>query len=247
MYFSGQRGGRRFYAHDIVSYEAKAGAGSLELTATLRPSRAIKGRVAGPAGEMVKDALVLSRQQLDSINLTWQEYNFIHAREGRFVLPGFDLEKSSPVYFLDAEHKWGTAVELSGKPSDQELTVRLQPCGQANARFVGPDRKPVAKLRLGPYVQLLMTPGSRTLGLVDKGESLWADAAYLPNINWNEFATDNDGRITLTALIPGAPYRISDWSTVNVQGKGYQIRKDFTIKPGEIVDLGDILVEKPES
>jgi hypothetical protein len=28
--------------------------------------------------------------------------------------------------------------------------------------------------------------------------------------------------------------------------KGLEIRKDFTVKPGEIVDLGEILVAKPE-
>ncbi len=57
--------------------------------------------------------------------------------------------------------------------------------------------------------------------------------------------TDAEGRITMVSLIPGALYRIIDWSTVNVQDKGYQVRKDFTVKPGETLDLGDILVEKP--
>ena len=78
---------------------------------------------------------------------------------------------------------------------------------------------------------------------------LAADEACLPNVDPrhypNGFATDADGRVTLPALIPGAPYRISDWSTGNVQEKGIQLRKDFTVKPGETLDLGDILVEKP--
>ena len=51
------------------------------------------------------------------------------------------------MYFLDADHEWGATVELSGKQAGEELTIRLQPCGQAKARFVGPDGKPVAKLR----------------------------------------------------------------------------------------------------
>jgi hypothetical protein len=250
LYFSGQPGGWRFYAHDIIAYDVKAEAKAHELTATLRPGKTLRGRVAGPGGEAVKDAVALTRQQLDPLNLTWQGHNFIHAHDGRFELPGFDPEKAAPVYFLDADHQWGAAVELSGKQAGLDPTVRLQPCGQARARFVGPDGKPVAKLVVWPYSQILMTPGPSPIGFVDRGTELAADAAYLPNVDpkhhRNDLATDAEGRITLPALIPGAPYRISDWSTVNVQGKGYQLRKDFTVKPGETVDLGDILVEKPE-
>ena len=75
-----------------------------------------------------------------------ESHNFVHARDGRFELHGFDPEKAAPVYFLDADHEWGAAVELSGKQAGEDLTVRLQPCGQAKARFVGPDGKPVARL-----------------------------------------------------------------------------------------------------
>ena len=48
------------------------------------------------------------------------------------------------------------------------------------------------------------------------------------------------------ALIPGATYRFID-DTMVVRGKtGPQVRKEFTVKPGETIDLGDILIEKPE-
>jgi hypothetical protein len=48
----------------------------------------------------------------------------------------------------------------------------------------------------------------------------------------------------MASLIPGAIYRISDFSTVNGE-KSAQVRKEFTVKPGETLDLGDVLIEKP--
>jgi hypothetical protein len=94
-----------------------------------------------------------------------------------------------------------------------------------------------------------MTPGAVRPFYVGGGEQLAADEAFLSNFDYKHYpngpSTNADGRVTLPDLIPGAPYRISDWSTVNDLSRGIQLRKDFTVKPGETVDLGDILVEKP--
>jgi hypothetical protein len=182
----------------------------------------------------------------------WLGHNFIHARDGRFELHGFDPEEATPVYFLDADHQWGAAVELSGKQAGEELTIRLQPCGQAKARFVGPGGKPIAKLGTFPYLELLMTPGPHqdTHDRMEQAQ-LAADAAFMPNVDPKHYwgprgpSSDAEGRICLPVLIPGAPYRISDSSTSNVPEKGVQVRKDFTVKPGETLDLGDILIERP--
>ncbi len=219
LYGGGRPGGQRFYAHDIIAYEVKAGEGPREFNATLTAGKTLRGRVLGPAGEMVDDAVILSRQQLEPLNLRWQPANFIHAHDGRFELTGFNPEKATPVYFLDTDHRWGAAIELSGKQAGQELTIRLQPCGQARARFIGPDSKPVAKLNVWIYFQILMTPGTSTIGFADRGESLAADGAFLPNVDPKHYSgdrqvgeprgpvTDSEGRVTLPALIPGAPHR----------------------------------------
>ena len=57
--------------------------------------------------------MVFSRQQIEFTNLVWLGHNLIHVRDGHFELPGFDPEQATPVYFLDTDHQWGTAVELS--------------------------------------------------------------------------------------------------------------------------------------
>jgi RNA polymerase sigma factor (sigma-70 family) len=246
----------RHYAHEIIPYNVKPGAEPPPLSISLRPGRTVRGRVVGPRGETVQDAVVLTRGQIEPQNLVWLNHNFIHARDGQFELRGFDPEKAAPAYFLDAEQEWGAAVELSGKNAKEELTIRLETCGRAKARFVGPNGKPVAELVIWPYIKILMTPGpDQSSRSKEDRAKLAADAAYLPNVDpmhyrsqgQQSLMTDAEGKITLPALIPGAPYRIVDWSTANVEDKGAQIRRDFTVKAGEVLDLGDILIEKPEA
>ena len=60
-----------------------------------------------------------------------------------------------------------------------------------------------------------------------------------------ELAPDAAGRITLPVLIPGATYRFID-STMFVRGQtGPEVRKEFTVKPGQKLLLGDIRIAKP--
>ena len=56
--------------------------------------------------------------------------------------------------------------------------------------------------------------------------------------------SDAQGRVVFPALIPGATYRIVDNSMPRNE-TGPPIRKQFTVKPGETLDLGDIRIEKP--
>ncbi len=57
--------------------------------------------------------------------------------------------------------------------------------------------------------------------------------------------SDADGRIALPALIPGATYRTID-RTSGRSALDPQVRKEFIIKPGETLDPGDILIQKPQ-
>ena len=56
--------------------------------------------------------------------------------------------------------------------------------------------------------------------------------------------SDIDGRIVFPALIPGASYRIRSRPAPR-QPSDPPAQKYFTVKPGETVDLGDILIAKP--
>jgi hypothetical protein len=78
---------------------------------------------------------------------------------------------------------------------------------------------------------------------------LRADASTLDQIDPLNYGatltTDAAGRITFPVLIPGATYRLLDFSSISASAGGPKFRKEFTVKPGETsLDLGDILIEK---
>jgi RNA polymerase sigma factor (sigma-70 family) len=244
-----QPGGQRYHAHAIILYEAKAGDSPHEVSAALRPGATIKGRVEGPDGQTITDGFILTTLHIEPFNPSWRGDFHVPIRDGRFELHGLDPEGSTRVSLLDPDHEWGATVEVSGKQAGEDLTIRLQPCGKARARFVGPDGKPVAKHR--PHFEFVATPGPDQFSRDKKAKAeLAADVAYMANVDrkhyWNGPLTDAEGRITLPSLIPGALYRITDFSTVNDDAKGPRIRKEFTVKPGETLDLGDIVIQKPE-
>ncbi len=241
-------GGTRCRAPAIIPYEVKAGDPPHEVAAVLRPGVTIRGRIEGPGGETVTDAFILTTLHAHAGRPSWDGQSRVPIRDGRFELHGLDPNGTARISILDPEHEWGATLELSGKQAGEDTMIRLQPCGRAKARFVGPDGQPIAGH--WPMIEFVATPGpsEHSLNARDQAELL-ADAEMLVNLDrkhyWNSPKTDAEGRITLPALIPGALYRITDFSTVNDDAKGPQVRKDFTVRPGETLDLGDIRIEKP--
>ena len=156
--------GQRYHGHAIIPYEVKAGDPPHEVAAALRPGVTIKGRVEGPDGQTVTDGFILTTLHIEPFNPSWRGDYQVPVRDGRFELHGLDPEGSTRIHVLDPEHEWGATVEVSGKQAGEDLTIRLQPCGQAKARFVGPDGKPVAKHRAALRVRRHARPEPATTG-----------------------------------------------------------------------------------
>jgi hypothetical protein len=243
-----QPGGTRLYAHKILAYDATEGDEPREINAELRRGKVVRGRVVGPGGAAVDKALIVALLQFNYFHLEWRGDLTQFARDGRFELHGLDPEKPTQVMFLDAEHQWGATVELSGRQEGEDVLVQLEPCGRAEARFLGPDGKPLHQCF--PSFEILGAPG------VDQGDDrpeakteLSASGAWMTNVDrknyWSKRSTGPDGRIAFPALIPGATYRIIDTSTMNDRDHGSAVRRDFAVKPGESLDLGEILIAKP--
>jgi hypothetical protein len=97
---------------------------------------------------------------------------------------------------------------------------------------------------------MVVTPGPAIFArnLADRGR-LAADRGTLRGIDPINFgngpASDVEGRLTFSALIPGATYRPYDLTTAR-DSAGIQLRREFTVRPSETLDLGDIRIEKPQ-
>jgi hypothetical protein len=254
--FDGQPGGDRRYSHAYAALDLKPGTGSQEVNLVLRRGATVEGRVVGPDGQPVRDAWIFSRLILDPSRKGARDWTgAYHGRvsNGAFAIHGFAPDAEVPVYFLEPERKLGAVVNLSVKSAaGGPVTVRLEPCGSARAWLVDSDGKPVAKPERKLSITMVVTPGPafRT-SPNDKAPSLLsADEGGLTEvdpINYATLAPDALGRIALPVLIPGATYRFIDYTTYVRGQTGGEIRKEFTVTPGQKLNLGDILIAKPST
>src|SRR5262249_49629780 len=135
---TGKPGGQRFYPDGLAAVNLKPGATPKEIAVALRRGVTVKGRVLQPDDQPLQSntSLLACRSFLFSGFTLGHSYRVI-AGDGTFDLPGCDLEKAIPMFFLDAQSQLGARVEVSGKQGREEpMTVRLAPCGSARVRFV---------------------------------------------------------------------------------------------------------------
>jgi RNA polymerase sigma factor (sigma-70 family) len=250
----GQPGGTRWYAHAFIPYDPKAGGSGPEVNVTLRRGVTVTGRLLAPDDQPAPDTWIISRITLGPSGSAWgvwQGNYHGNARNGRFELHGLSPGADVPVHFLEPKRKLGATVLLpGGSATGEPRTVRLQPCGTARARLVDTKGQPVAGYRAQYLILMTVTPGAfRENRDPADANRLFADTDYLTRIDSVNYlkdpVSDAQGRIEFTALIPGANYRVSNRIQAGQASKP-QLPKNFTVKPGETLDLGDIVIEKPQ-
>jgi hypothetical protein len=145
------------------------------------------------------------------------------------------------VLFLDAERRLGAVADLTATSREGPAVVRLQPCGQATVRFVDADGRRLANRTVTPFVLLEPDVASgddaalaRRAADAVPHEMAWADPlAYRHCLGPH---TEADGRITLTGLVTGARYGLTQWDGV----RSSCVVGPFTTRPGESLRLPDV-------
>jgi len=253
LLFEGQPGGRRIYFNAFIPCDPKSGGPDLQVNVVLRRGVTVHGQVIGPDGQLVQDTWMISRVMLGPLGRTrqfWRGSEHGNTRNGRFEIHGLDPDAEVPIHFLEPKRKLGATAYFSGtSASGGPVTVRLEPCVTARARLIDPDGKPIGGFSKPWLISMVVTPGPFNSIKARKEGLLLADEARLPAVDPINYehdpVSDVQGRITFAALIPGATYRIIDRTPFRGPD-GPQHRKDFTVKPGETLDLGDIVIEKSQ-
>ena len=219
------------------------------MAVTLRRGVAVRGKLLGPDGKPVARAIMLHRlhvlehhARISCMNLVVSPGVVLRRLEVSTELgwhvPAEAVDGVFEVRGLDPENRCGAAVELSGKQAGEVVAVKLAPCGQATARYLDAKGQPLPGLAAAPDIVITPGAGRAALAGVGKGELL-ADVGSLTNLDRHNYSdrvrTDDQGRVTFPALIPGATYRVN-----RLEGDYWVPHKEFTAESGKTIDLGDV-------
>ncbi len=146
------------------------------------------------------------------------------------TIRGLNEDEDVPLYILDAKRKLGATLLINRQMKSAK--TMLQPCGQADITLSDEEGKHRRGLEI--MVAMIVTPGPSLFGNMPNPESCFADQDFLPNIddvNHKDVVSDDTGKLTIPALIPGATYRYFDYK---------QQPHDFVAKSGETIHLGTL-------
>jgi hypothetical protein len=108
----------------------------------------------------------------------------------------------------------GAVVQVSAKQAGSEpMRVRLTPCASVRLRLVNGAEQLQPLIKLCPDLDLVVKPGPDLNEAWDRSVLAGEIVALADSwVRWNPvgIATDMQGHLTLTGLIPGATYRINN-------------------------------------
>lgn len=244
--------GPPIYCHAFLDCDQKSGDADHDISLTLQACDPIKGHVVGPDGKPITGAWVFSGLHIGTrvrFSRQWNARYHAVTHNGEFELHGLAQDAEVSVSLLEPKLKLGATVRISGKQDAREpIVVKLEPCVTATARLVGPDGKPLGHFTPRAGFLMVVAPGKFS-ELKDRKEgTLTPKAGALTVIDPVNYpappASDGDGRIVFPALIPGTIYHFADRSNAGAPPRT-QFRKEFTVKSGETLDLGDFPIQKP--
>jgi len=129
-------------------------------------------------------------------------------------------EKPRNVFIINHEKKLGAYLSID-TTNTKPLVVKLEPLGSMSGQFLDVDSKPYKhqEIYFQPTIQSDWRPNSFT--------------RFFPRVT-----TDQDGRVTITDLIPDLKYVFYETDAFKPSLGTPKWNKDYLIQPGQRLDLG---------
>jgi hypothetical protein len=183
---------------------------------SLTPGRAQHLRIIGPDGRPLRGARISGLQGLSVAgnSVPGDELTVTHLEPGR----------AGTIVIVQEGHSLGATIGLKGDEPDP-VRVVLHPTGAVTGRLVDEDGRPRPGVPLAIDQRLVSpVPGMRVRG-------------------FEPLKTGPDGRFRVEKLVPGVPYALSVGSrerNLAYRYEGYLQQRQWTVKPGEVQDWGDV-------
>ena len=164
--------------------------------------------------------------------------------DGKLSVHGIPPEGERTVWLLDAENKQGKVLHVRANDANQPLNIALEKCGSVSRRYVDAKQNPVAGYRPEfVAVQMSFLPEDSFQGKTSNDQFVNFNAIIVDlfeDRNGSNVMSDENGRLTYPALIPGAIY---GWSSFP-----FPSDRPWNLKvaAGEHLDLPDVVITNPE-
>jgi hypothetical protein len=230
--FGHDRLGGFWAANAFVKLDVPADGKAADVTATLQRARPLRGRLVDADGKPVATGQFAARTLTADLHRETglpaehvDRGTSIPVKDGRFEFLECSPTDTYRAFVLDEANRRAGTFRLEGKHDENRpLTVRWKECGSATARLVDAKGDAVGNYPVLVWVTEALPP-DKAGGQAMRTTAPFGDSAV----------SNKNGRITLNNLIPGVRYML-------LQSHGKQV-KEFTVEPGERIDLGDVVVD----
>lgn len=240
--YYGKPGMRREYYDSVTRLELQPAAQPEPLNIKLERGITLRRQIVRPDGKLT-NGKAFSRSYLPFRKEIDAYMPAILFQDGHFEFPGFNAQKSMPLYFLDLEHHCGKIIT---RFNAAENPIQLEPCGAATFQFEDNNGKPLVNYE--PFLMVIVRPGTTPTSMIEPDQPFWFDHMYWQNILRPEQGsilqpervakTDAEGRVTIKDLIPGATYQL-----MFIKKGRWASGHEFTVEPGKTTDIGKVVLE----
>jgi RNA polymerase sigma factor (sigma-70 family) len=203
--------------HELVPIDVPTGESHAVSDIALTPGRTQHIQIVAPDGRPVTGTKMFCFQgtPLDGEPILGDQLTFTHANPG----------KAESIVIVHEGRSIGAVINLKGDEPDP-VRIELKPTGAVTGRLIGEDGKPRAGVHLSIGYRILT-----------RGSSMGGE-------RFGPLTTGPDGRFRITHLVPGVSYAVQpikpNERNYSLRAEGYLRAMQWTVKPGETQDWGDV-------